>query len=412
MICLPGLRMNAFPGGIWLHPWDLVDEGAETVLGRVSDMGLDYVGLATSYHQGRYLLPHNPRRRMYLAEEGVVYFQPHPELYKDTLLKPRRSSNVPTDALALLLKHAPNYGIKVKSWTVCLHNHEFVRQFPEMALEDMNGDRDPNFLCPNNPNSRNYVLALTRDLASNYDLEAVTLESFGYPWGFEHFDHHETFGTYVEPLFQYLLTTCFCNYCKKRASEENLDLERLRKTAKGIVDLSLSMPPSIQPRVPLEYQYKNLYDLTNDYDEIRALLSFKQTTAAQTLQAAKDVLRDSGSDAKLGVTPLIMYRGPEGINLRGVSKIIDEADVATYFSEVEPVEYFTRWLKHETEGNCELNIILRTSYPFAFSLSTIRDQILSVKRGGANGVAFYNYGWTALENFGAIKSGLEAARKG
>ena len=62
--------------GLWMYVWDLRDEGLERVLGFTADLGLNAVNLASSYHAGFFLHPHNPKHKMYYAMDGTVYFQP------------------------------------------------------------------------------------------------------------------------------------------------------------------------------------------------------------------------------------------------------------------------------------------------------------------------------------------------
>ena len=52
------------------------------------DIGVKAVNLASSYHAGFFLHPHNPTHKMYFALDGVVYFQPRMDLYRKTKLKP------------------------------------------------------------------------------------------------------------------------------------------------------------------------------------------------------------------------------------------------------------------------------------------------------------------------------------
>src|ERR1022692_2646251 len=59
------------PPSMYVHPWDVADEGADSVLERITSTGITTVNLATSYHSGRYLLQHNPKKKVYFAEEGV-----------------------------------------------------------------------------------------------------------------------------------------------------------------------------------------------------------------------------------------------------------------------------------------------------------------------------------------------------
>ena len=61
---------------IWIYPWDVLDAGAETVVGELADWGFSALSVAVTYHAGRLLLPHNPRRTVYFLEDGAAYFEP------------------------------------------------------------------------------------------------------------------------------------------------------------------------------------------------------------------------------------------------------------------------------------------------------------------------------------------------
>ena len=52
---------------IWAYPWDLLDEGVETVADRLHAMGVDEISLATNYHHVQAFLPHNPERRTFFG---------------------------------------------------------------------------------------------------------------------------------------------------------------------------------------------------------------------------------------------------------------------------------------------------------------------------------------------------------
>ena len=52
----------------YLYPWDLEDEGAETVLPRLRDVGIDAVSLTVSYHASKFVRPHaTPRVQIMLG---------------------------------------------------------------------------------------------------------------------------------------------------------------------------------------------------------------------------------------------------------------------------------------------------------------------------------------------------------
>ena len=81
---------------MYVHPWDVADEGPDSVLERITSTGIRVVNLATSYHSGRYLLQHNPKRRkVYFAEEGVVYFKPDPAYFQKCVPRALEVHRVP-----------------------------------------------------------------------------------------------------------------------------------------------------------------------------------------------------------------------------------------------------------------------------------------------------------------------------
>ncbi|HYB04321.1 MAG TPA: hypothetical protein VED17_07660 [Nitrososphaerales archaeon] len=65
--------MKKIDSGTFVHPWDVVHEGADNLLETVSGLEVNRINLATSYHAGRYILPRNPKKRIFQAGEEVVY---------------------------------------------------------------------------------------------------------------------------------------------------------------------------------------------------------------------------------------------------------------------------------------------------------------------------------------------------
>lgn len=394
-----------------------MDEGARTVLERVKSAGIKAVNLATSYHSGRYILPHNPKRRTYFAEEGVVYFEPDMGLYRGTVLRPRRSSEFKgVDVLKLLTENAPDYDIKVNSWTVTFHNSAFAKAHPELAIRDAFGGINYNYICPNNPNSRNYQRGLIKNL-SKYRLNAIMLEASCYPASLSHGDHHEMFGTQVEPLPSELMTVCFCEHCVKRAKRSGLDLRKAGKLAREIIDTSFEMPTHVLRNTPFAETIRTSYVLATDLKQLQDILAFQKEVVDEVFSEARSALKESRSKAKLHVIAFGGFsgeysfgRGAEGMNLHSLSKIVDGVDLVAYVTEPDLLHYIVRWVKFEV-GDCPLYVALRPSYPTLFTPDGIAAEIRNALEAGAAGVAFYNYGWTPLRNFGWIRKGLDSAGK-
>lgn len=65
---------------LWAYPWDLLDEGVESVAERFADIGVDEINLATNYHSVQPFLPHNPERKTFFAHASS-YFHPDEDRY-------------------------------------------------------------------------------------------------------------------------------------------------------------------------------------------------------------------------------------------------------------------------------------------------------------------------------------------
>ena len=74
--------------GMYVYPWDLAEEGIDVVVDRLLEAGINTVNVTASYHAGKFLRPHAPRRRVMFPDDGTVYFRPSPARYRDTPLRP------------------------------------------------------------------------------------------------------------------------------------------------------------------------------------------------------------------------------------------------------------------------------------------------------------------------------------
>jgi hypothetical protein len=398
---------------MYVHPWDVADEGADSVLERITSTGIKAVNLATSYHSGRYLLQHNPKKKVYFAEEGVVYFAPDPAYFRKCVLKPRRSTEYrDVDVLAMLLKEAKRFGTTVNSWTVTLHNSAFGRSHPELAVEDAFGGVNYNVLCPNNPEVRKYHSALVRSLL-DYDLNAIQLESSSFPAAMPHGDHHEMFGAQVEPLVSELMTVCFCEHCTRSAKGQDLDLAKSRKLVREIIETSFDLPPTVLKSTSFSETLRTSYVISTDIEEIRKIQTFQRETVGELFSEARKTIRDAGSRTRLNVIAFggvsgesFFGRGTEGISLHKLGKIVDGIDLIVYVSEPEVAYYLIKWSKFDA-GSCPIYAAFRPSYPVLFSREAVAASVSNAFEAGASGVAFYNYGWTPLRNFEWIKHSLQ-----
>ena len=96
----------------------------------------------------------------------------------------------------------------------------------------------------------------------------IKLESATFPWGIGHADHHEMFGTYIEPLASHVLSTCFCDSCMKTAKSLGFDLELLQRKLRGLVDKSMKASTELVLKTPSSDQWRMFHNLTIDMSEL------------------------------------------------------------------------------------------------------------------------------------------------
>lgn len=225
--------------GIFTYPWDLADHGYDAALGEISHAGFSNINLAMQYHNGKFLLPRNPKRRVYYAEDGAINYRPDLSRYGE--MKPRPHSLVTDESSPAdeVNNRKDKLGLNLVAWTVSLHNRWLGKQFPEAVQHTVFADPLYNSLSPAHPLSREYMIAHVTDMASKYDLHAIMLESPGY-MGFEHGEHHEIIGTEFDAVQRDILNLSFSDYEVKKAGEDGIPAETLRGITAAVLDASLN----------------------------------------------------------------------------------------------------------------------------------------------------------------------------
>src|SRR5205807_9106868 len=215
----------------------------ENVAGRAK---LGGVTLAAAYHHGRDIFPHNPRRRVRFLEGGAVFFRPDPARYRGLAIQPRASAlSASQDVLADLCEAASARSLRVRAWTVFLHNYSLGEAHPDCACRNAFGDAHLTDLCPANPKVREYVRGLSADIAA-HGVATVVAESLHYH-GLEHGFHHERYFIELGPLGRYLLGLCFCDHCLAAARRRGVQADMLRGEARRELERRFAAEPEPAP---------------------------------------------------------------------------------------------------------------------------------------------------------------------
>jgi hypothetical protein len=235
-----------------LYPWDLHDEGAERILDKLqSTVGCNAVYMTGFMHYEKRpphdnYYPHDPVRKRYLSEDAVAYWKPHPEMYKDSRIKPATSQRdflKDTDWVEVLVDAVKKRNMKVGiaiSHTP-MNSERGLNEFPDCIQRDVYGNLLPQRvigqkntfyaqkLCWNSPDARIYIQSLFRDLATHYELDMCQVSNFLFDAGYP--ELHSVLGV--------TLGGCFCEHCEREAAKKGLDWEAIKRTVRRLADIAM-----------------------------------------------------------------------------------------------------------------------------------------------------------------------------
>ncbi|HXG24006.1 MAG TPA: hypothetical protein VNJ09_05570 [Chthonomonadales bacterium] len=385
---------------IWVYPWDLLDEGFDTALARIADAGLGGVSLAVAYHSVRALCPHNPHHAVIHGEGNVVYFQPNPDSFVETRLKPTPSSLLADgDVLERTCEAAARRGLKVHAWTVLHHNSRLGTAFPDCTIENAFGDRYPFGLCPANPEVRAYTLGLVQSLSRRENLGVIELESLGY-MGMEHTGLHSKQGVELDTMHRFLLSLCFCEYCQARMRANDVDTRAAREAAMREIRGYLS----------------GLYQ-PNEDDPLGQLAAVLGKDQADGILAARDevvlslleelywqVNEPQQLSVMVASLPLITGAGA-AVTLSEAREWCDILLTQVFLNSVEAIHEAVADVAVR-RGSVPVYAGLQAIAPFVHSKEELTQRVKTVREAGADGVQFYHYGLMPLRNLEWITEAL------
>lgn len=386
---------------LWTYPWDLLDEGVDATLARIADGGgFDGLSLAATYHATKALLPHNPRRRVYFAEDGVAYFRTRPERYGR--IKPRPSALLAqADPFALAGEQAARHGLALHAWVICLHSTPLASLHPDLTLQTPFGDPLLHSLCPSQPEVRRYAVALLADLCGQYPLRSVELEAIEF-MGYVHDFHHEKNLAPLAPFEWWLLGLCFCPACRARARTAGLDAARLAGRVQE--HLTLAFRRDRPPR-----QAPDAADWLAADADFAAYLRLREQTVRSLVGEIKDTL------SSFRDTQVLCFAAPGGGWRDGADpeRLATVADgfVSAYFPDVAAGEEGIPALRRLARGK-PVSAAVSATHPAATGAADVRARILAYAAAGADGFNVYNYGLSPLPYLAAAQEALAQVRSG
>lgn len=374
--------------GIYIYPWDVLDEGSDVIAGYMSDAGITAASVATSYHAGKFLRPHGRSAKVFYPEDGTVYFGFDPQRYGR--LRPRLASvAVGFNAVAALADASPD--LHLSGWTVGLHNSRLGRENPDVVCRTAFGDPIWSSLCPAHPEARSYLKALCVDQGVNCPLGDIVIEAPGYQT-YRHNDHHEFELIQLTPRAMSLLGLCFCPSCRLSAGEDGIDMDRTAARAREELSRFFSAGDAGEP------------DLIDD-PEWQPLLSWRNRLVTQLIADIRSALPDT---VTLSVIPTI--RTPvedcwrEGAALAALAEAADRVVLPIYQRGAKATAREIRSVRRLAGPKAAIGIILRPSWPTLETGSDLRHAVDAAGEIAATTVDFYNFGHLRLSALDLIKA--------
>jgi hypothetical protein len=205
--------VNGLHFGIRCYPDAMAGEGIKEIISRVSNTShCNCVHLSVnSFQKPTPFVSSSP-------EEGAICFTPTLKFYEGSRIKPARAKQFEgLDILEGVCKEAKKKGIQVYAVLNCLVNQAALRRKPEYAQINSGGEKSDKlfpFMCFNNPSVERYILSLTSDILSNYDVAGIELEKLHYS---------------VSSPFKTGNLTCFCQHCRAEARNQGINLDGVKR---------------------------------------------------------------------------------------------------------------------------------------------------------------------------------------
>ena len=393
---------------LFAFPADMVDEGPEAALDRIAAAGMNGVSLASLYHDGRDLLPHNPRARVKFQEDGAAFFGFDETRF--SAVRPIRSvRGAPFDQVR---DAAHERGLDTIAWTVFLHNTSLGRRNPHAVTRNIFGDPQLTSLCPANPAAIAYCLAVAAAIADS-GVDALNGEGLHY-LPLEHGYHHERYFLRIGPVDRLLLGLCFCKYCCDRAAAHEVDVELLLVRVRERLERVFTSVASFDPEPDTREHVATLWNgaLSSFLASREAVVTDLAGTIHDTLKArsTRFIFNDPAGAMRMPGTD--DFTSDEswrlGINPPAIANVSDEMQVLGYGVDPAVVgrdvdDYLRRMV-----STVPLRVALRPTFPDCESTDNLTEKLRRLRRPEVKAFDFYAYDFMRLEELARVRDALAA----
>lgn len=401
---------------IFAFATDLHDEGVATVLDTVADRGgLGGVTIASSYHHGRDIFPHNPARKVHFLEGGAVFFRPDSSGFPGTIQPHVSRLAGEHDVFEETRREADRRSMELHAWTVFLHNTTLGSRYPQCAARNAFDDVYVTDLCPANPEVRRYAVSLATDLM-RYRPDGILAESLHYH-PLEHGFHHERYFVDLGATARFLLGLCFCDHCLSRAGERGVDAHALKQAARDRIQAAFDSPPPDEGVTDVDRrEVRSLFDgQLGEYLDMRedavSTLAAEITTAVDsgggrfTFMDLSGAVKGYATGRPTGdPAPTIAWR--LGVNIGDLATACHAVQSIGYAYDPERLRLDMTAYLDLIADRADASVALRPMDPDCDSSENLAAKLEVCRELGLIRADFYHYGFMRLSTLDRIQAAL------
>lgn len=331
-----------------LYPWDLADQGIESILTKLTTQAkVNSVYLVGVMHYEKRPLTslfytQNIVRKWYAPEDSRVYWNVNMDSFKNTFMKPQFSEREflkGTDWLDVLTKAARARGMR----TGAEISHTFfdtkiaLRDCPEVLQKDIHGRPIPQHFCSNNDNVREYMRALFQDTAANHDIDFIQtcmmLFHTGSPVETPWFLPEKT-DPKLAALLGVVTGGCFCEHCRKKALNMGYDWDSMISELKKLESIATATPYHNNHDC-MELQMlmgSNLTEsaLLTEYPALYQFLQFRIQSITALFKTIYDSLKEVKPNIDFRYNNYLRFPEFAGLDFKAVAPYLDSVRDSDY----------------------------------------------------------------------------------
>jgi hypothetical protein len=226
--------LAAPPIAAYVYPWDVA--GDPRAAERLAALGLNEVTLAAVYHATRAVTARHPRHRLIHAERTAAYVPLNGARWQGAPIGLTATDDSFVEAAEALRAN----GLDVHAWVV-LNHVDRPGDDDRFSVVNAYGDRYPWALCPAYEEVTSYATAVADEVAELDGLAGIELEACGW-YGVDHMCAHDKATLPGSDTLRYLLSVCFCTACVAAFTAAGVDVDRLRRGVRALLDGPLRRP--------------------------------------------------------------------------------------------------------------------------------------------------------------------------